>query len=157
MAAGALSRTDLGLGMLEGRAVLSPNLHVTAAPTVLLVEGGSEEYQLRTAAILRLRLGPIQFDDRNLWVFSDAGTTRYRNRLRLTAPVRLGERVLRFQLYDEMYYQQGGPGWFRNIVAGGVGIDFNRSLSTDAYWLVLDDDNRRQTSMFLMLLTMRIR
>lgn len=157
VAAGALSRTDLGLGMLEARTSLTKNLFVTAAPTVLVAEGNDAEYQFRAAATVLADLGPIRLDARNLWVFSDAGTTRYRNRLRFTVPVNVAQSVLRVQLFNEAYYQQGGLGWFRNVVAGGVGMDVTRGVAADAYWMVLDDDHRRRTSMFVVTLTMRIR
>lgn len=153
MAIGAASRTDLGIGMIEARAQLSRHVFVTAAPTILHAEGAETEHQFRTAAILWLQLGPIRIDDRNLFVFSDAGTTRYRNRLRLTAPLTVKGRELRLQLLDEMFYEQGGRGWFRNMPAAGVGFDVGRSLSVDAYWMLLDDDHRTQASMFLMMLT----
>jgi hypothetical protein len=156
IAIGALSRTDLGIGMLEGRVEVSPHLIVTAAPTVLSVEGGDTEYQFRAAATLLLRLGSVRFDDRNLWVFSDAGTTRYRNRLRLTAPVEVSGRALRFQLLDEVFYEKGGRGWFRNMVGVGVGLDANRSFSADAYWMLMDEDQRTQSSMFLLMLTVHV-
>jgi hypothetical protein len=156
IAIGAWSRSDLGIGMLEARAALSPHLLVTAAPTVLSVAGADTEYQFRAAATLLLQLGRVRLDDRNLWVFSDAGTTRYRNRLRLTAPVELSGRALRFQLLDEVFYEQGGRGWFRNLVGVGVGLDVRRSLSADAYWMLLDDDHRPQASMFLLMLTVHV-
>jgi hypothetical protein len=142
--------------MLEGRVAVSPHLIVTAAPTVLSVEGGDTEYQFRAAATLLLRLGSVRFDDRNLWVFSDAGTTRYRNRLRLTAPVEVSGRALRFQLLDEVFYEKGGRGWFRNMVGVGVGLDANRSFSADAYWMLMDEDQRTQSSMFLLMLTVHV-
>ena len=157
VAAGALSQVDLGLGMLEARTSLSENLLVTAAPAVVVAEGNDEEYQFRAAATLLMDLGAIRLDDRNLWVFSDAGAARYRNRLRLTAPISVAPGVLRLQLFTEAYHQQGGPGWFRNVVGGGVGLDVNRTVSADAYWMSLDDDHRRHTSMFAATLTIRIR
>ena len=153
VAIGAASRTDLGIGMLEVRAELSPHLLVTAAPTILRAEGAETEHQFRTAAIVRLKLGSVRLDDRNLWVFSDAGTTRYRNRLRLTAPLAVNGRELRFQLLDEMLYEQGGRGWFRNMPGAGVGFDVGRSWSVDAYWMMLDEDHRTQASMFVLMLT----
>lgn len=153
IAIGASSRNDLGIGMLEGRAVLSPHLFVTAAPTILKVEGADTEYQFRAAATLFLQRGPLRVDDRNLWVFSDAGTTRYRNRLRLTMPVELSGRVLRFQLLGEAFYEQRGRGWFRNMAGAGIGVDVSRSFSIDAYWMLQDDDHRPRTSMFIVVLT----
>lgn len=154
MAIGALSRTDLGIGMLEARIALSPNVLVTAAPTILSAEGSEIEHQIRTALTLQSKLGSVRLDDRNLWVFSDAGTTRYRNRLRLTAPVEVNGRQLRVQLLNEIFYEQGGRGWFRNMPGAGVGFDVNRSVAIDAYYLLLDDDHRAQASMFLVMLTM---
>lgn len=156
MAIGAASRTDLGIGMIEARADLSRHLFVTAAPTVLYVEGVGTEHQLRTAATLLLQLNPARLDDRNLWVFSDAGTTRYRNRLRLTVPVAVSGRELRFQLLDEMFYEQGGRGWFRNMPGAGVGLDVGRSVAVDTYFMLLDEDHRTQASMFLLMLTVRL-
>ena len=112
------------------------------------------EHQLRTSATLRLHLGPVRLDDRNMWVFSDAGTTRYRNRVRLTAPMNLGGLDLRLQLLDEMFYDEGGRGWFRNMAGAGVGVDVARSVSIDTYWMLMKEDGRPQTSMFLLMLTM---
>ncbi len=156
MVIGAESRTDLGIGMLEARVALSPHLLVTAAPTILVAQNAETEHQLRTAATLLLQLGPVRLDDRNLWVFSDAGTTRYRNRLRLTAPVAVSGRELRMQLLDEVFYEQGGRGWFRNMAGVGIGLDVGRSFSVDAYWMLLDDDHRTQASMFLVMLTVPV-
>jgi hypothetical protein len=48
---------------------------------------------------------------------------RYRNRLRLIAPVNLGGRRARLQL-------QGGVGWFRNV--GGAAWDSTSTLSADS-------------------------
>lgn len=157
VAAGALSRTDVALGMLEGRASLTKNLFVSAAPVVVTTEGNDAEYQFRAAATLLLDLGPLRFDDRNLWAFSDAGTTRYRNRLRLTAPINVSRSAVRLQLFNEAYYQQGGVGWFRNVVGCGVGFDVSRTATADAYWTTFDDDHRSQTSMFVVTFTMRVR
>jgi hypothetical protein len=154
MAAGALSRTDLVLGTLEGRASLTRNLFVSAAPVIVTAEGGDHEYQFRAAATLLLDLGPLRLDDRNLWVFSDSGTARYRNRLRLTAPI---SSTLRLQLFDEACYQRGGPGWFRNAMGTGVGFDVSRKTTADVYWMIFDDRHRSQTSMFVVSLTIRVR
>jgi hypothetical protein len=156
VAIGALSRSDLAIGMLEARARLSPHLLLTAAPTIVSVEGAETEYQLRAGATVLFQLGPARFDDRNLLVFSDTGPARYRNRLRLTVPMEMGGRTLRLQLYDEVFYEQGSRGWFRNLVAAGVGSDLTRSWSADAYWMLLDDDHRTRASMLLVTLTMRV-
>jgi hypothetical protein len=70
--------------------------------------------------------------------------------------VEVGGRALRFQLLDEAFYEEGGRGWFRNMFGAGVGLDVSRSLSADAYWMLIDEDHRRQTSMLLVMLTMRV-
>ena len=153
---GVSSRTDLAIGMLEARVTLSPRLVLTAAPTVLTIENADSEYQLRVGAILSAPLGPLYFDDRNLWVFSDAGTTRYRNRFRLTAPVQMAGHSLRLQLLDEVSYEQGGRGWFRNMYGVGLGVDVARSVSVDAYLTRQDDRHRAPASMFFVVLVARL-
>jgi len=153
VAIGALSRSDLGIGMLDARAVISPHLMVSVAPTIVSAGGAPTERQLRTSATLLLDVGAIAFDDRNLWVFSDAGTTRYRNRLRLTAPVVVHDRSLRLQLLDELFYEERGRGWFRNMTGMGIGMDIARSVSVDAYWTLLKEDHRAQASLFYVVLT----
>jgi hypothetical protein len=157
IAVGASGRADLGIGMLELRATLSPQLYLSAGPAILTVEHGDTEHQLRAAATLQVQLGPLRVDDRNLWVFSDAGTTRYRNRLRLTAPAEIGGRTLRFQLVNEGFYEERGRGWFRNLAGAGVGLDVNRSFSVDGYWMVQDDEHRPRSSLLLVVFVARLR
>jgi hypothetical protein len=154
IAAGALSRTNLGFAMLEGRATLSKHLYLAAGPAVLVPEGGDAEYQARVSATVVARLGRIQLDDRNLGVFTDAGTARYRNRLRLTMPLQVNQNTtLRLQVFNEAHYQQGGRGWFRNVIAAGAGLDAGQAFSADVYGMILDDDSRREASIFLLMLT----
>lgn len=149
-------RTDLAIGMIEARATLSPCLAITAAPTMLTIEGGETEYQFRAAFTVSAPIGPLQLDDRNMWTFSDAGSTRYRNRVRVTAPVDLGGRTLRLQLLDEISYEQGGRGWFRNMYGVGLGLDVNRSISIDAYVTRQDDRQRAPSSLFFIVLAARV-
>lgn len=40
---------------------------------------------------------------------------------------------LALQLDDEVFYERGGRGWFRNTIGAGIGDDVNRSFSVDAY------------------------
>ncbi|WP_129781821.1 hypothetical protein [Peristeroidobacter soli] len=156
MTIGVLGPTDLGLQMLEARAAVSSYLHLTAAPTLVIAEGGNTEQQLRTAATFFLDLGTIRIDDRNLGVFSDAGTMRYRNRIRLTQPANYGGYVVRWQLLDEAFYEKGGPGWFRNMWGAGLGVDAGSAVSVDAYWLQQDDDGKRTASLLLLMLTVHL-
>jgi hypothetical protein len=156
IAIGASSRADLAIGMIEARATLSPHVAITVAPTILAIEGGDTEHQLRTGFTLSAPLGRLHLDDRNMWVFSDAGTTRFRNRLRLTAPVELGARALRLQLLDEIFYEEGGRGWFRNIYGVGLGVDVSRSVSVDAYFTRQDDRQREPASLFFIVLVARV-
>jgi len=80
---------------------------------------------------------------------------RYRNRLRLTVRTEVSGRSLRFQLLDEVFYEEGGRGWFRKVLGAGVGLDVSRSVSVEAYWMLLDEEHRTQTSMLLLMLTAR--
>lgn len=157
IAIGAVSRTDLALGMIETRMAVSPHLQLSATPTLVAIEGGTTEYQLRTALTLLTQVGSVHIDDRNMWVFSDAGTTRYRNRLRFTIPVEVGERALRFQLVAEAFYEMDGRGWFRNLLGAGVGIDMRRAASIDAYWMLQDEDRSEPASLFYVMLTAHLR
>jgi hypothetical protein len=153
MSIGALGDTDLALGMLEARVAVTSYLQLTATPTLVAIEGADTEHQLRTAATFLLDLGTIRVDDRNLWVFSDSGTTRYRNRLRLTRPTKINGQVIRLQLLDEQFYEKGGRGWFRNMFGAGFGVDAGRAVSVDAYWMLQDDDGREPSSLLLVMLT----
>jgi hypothetical protein len=157
VAAGVLSDRDVGLGLLESSLPLTRNIAVTAAPTVIVPQGGDTEYQLRTGVTLLLDLGPFRLDDRNLWVFSDAVTTRYRNRLRLTAPVSVGRDMLRLQLFNEAFYERGGAGWFRNVIGADVGFDLNQRVAADAYLLSFHEDGRERFEVFVLSIALRIR
>lgn len=157
IAIGAMGRTDLALGMIETRLALSSHLQLSATPTLVAIEGGNIESQLRAALTLLTQVGSLHIDDRNMWVFSDAGTTRYRNRLRFTIPVEVGERVFRFQLVDEAFYEMDGRGWFRNMLGAGVGLDMRRAVSIDAYWMLQDDSRKEPASLFYVTLTAHLR
>src|SRR5689334_9539020 len=52
VAIGALSRSDLGIGMLDARAVISPHLMVGVAPTIVSAGGAPTERQLRASTTL---------------------------------------------------------------------------------------------------------
>jgi hypothetical protein len=151
------NRADFGIAMLEARAKLSEHVLVTVAPTIAAFEGADTERQIRAAVTLMSPAGPLLIDDRNLWVFSDSGTTRYRNRLRLTAPVQAGGRAFRLQLLNEAFYEQGGRGWFRNLFGAGVGLDVEKSFSLDAYWQVQDDAGVSPASIVYIVLTAHLR
>lgn len=157
IAIGAVSRTDLALGMIETRVAVSPHLQLSATPTLVAIEGGNIEHQLRAALSFQTQGGSVRIDDRNMWVFSDAGTTRYRNRLRFTIPVEVGERIVRFQFADEAFYEMDGRGWFRNMLGAGVGLDMRRAVSIDAYWMLQDDDRKQPASLFYVMLTAHLR
>lgn len=157
IAIGVSSPTDLALGMIETRVSVSPHLQLSATPTLVAIEGGNTEYQLRTALTLLAQAGSVRIDDRNMWVFSDAGTTRYRNRLRFTIPVEVSQRVVRFQLVDEAFYEMDGRGWFRNLLGAGIGLDVQRAVSIDAFWMLQNDDRREPASLFYVMLTAHLR
>src|SRR5690349_18873759 len=61
VAIGALSRSDLGIGMLDARAAISPHLMASVAPTIVSAGGAPTERQLRTSATLLLDVGSIAF------------------------------------------------------------------------------------------------
>ena len=151
------NRARFGIAMLEARTNLSDHVLVSVAPTITAIESADTEQQIRTAVTLMSTAGPLFIDDRNLWVFSDSGTTRYRNRLRLTAPVQAGGHAFRLQLLNEAFYEQGGRGWFRNIFGAGIGLDVDKSLSVDAYWQVQDDARLSPTSIVYIVLTAHLR
>ena len=154
---GGASRTDFAIGILEARAAVLPVLTVSAAPTIVAVEGGDTERQLRAALTVHLPLGVMRLDNRNMWVWNDTGRTRYRNRVRLTAPAEVGGHALRPQLIGEVFYERGGPGWYRRLYGVGVGWDVSSSLTADAYWTVQDDDGRDRASLFFLVLSARLR
>lgn len=157
LGAGAFASRDLGLVNAEVKWNPRGNVALTAAPTWIFAEGAGTETQFRLGGTVSVALGPIRFDERNLLVWSDRDRFRYRNRLRMTYPVQVAGRPLRLQVYDEVFYRTGPDGWFRNVLAGGLGLDVSSRLSLDAYGLFLDDDHRASWTMALVTLSLRIR
>jgi hypothetical protein len=154
---GVSGPADTGIGMLEIRGSLTPNLYLSFAPTLLHTEGSATVRQLRTGGTLHFNAGPLLIEDRNMWLFSDPGPTRYRNRLRLTIPVPAGHRTLRLYAYNEVTYEYGGRGWARNLLATGIGINPVPSLSVDLYAASQKDEGRSAFGLLIVVASLRLR
>ena len=70
-------------------------------------------------------------------------STRYRNRLQLDHPFKIGETKLTAFIADEIFYDFSLHVWPRNRFSIGVSRTFNKHLTTDIYYLRQNDSHAR--------------
>jgi len=138
--------------------VLPGYLHITTQP----FKGTSlYENRLNALAILRFPLGRFVLSDRNLIErrlrHPGGNSTRYRNRLQIDHPVKLGDVSFNVFASDEVFYDWSFNAWVRNRFAAGVSKAWNKQLTTDLYYLRQNDSHSRPGDLHVIGTTFRIR
>ena len=138
--------------------VVPSYLHITTQP---FKNTRVYENRLNAAATLRFPLGRFTVSDRNLFErrlrHPGGDSTRYRNRLQIDHPVKLGK--ARFSVFasDEVFYDWSFNAWVRNRFAAGVSKVWNKQLTTDLYYLRQNDGHSRPGDIHVIGTTFRIR
>jgi len=101
-----------------------------------------QEHTLMNAVILHFSLNKFLIDDRNLlWnrFMENGGFHYYRNRLRLTWPIKAGPGLLKIYAFDELSYFFNEGIWSRNRLAVGCGYDLRRWFNLDIFFAGQND------------------
>ncbi len=135
--AGFISGQDLRVLLVE--APWRMNRYISLAPAY--AHAGSPAFnaqQLRGSATVQLPLRRFVLDDRNMFVRTfvpTGGTTLYRNRLRLSYPIRIRGKQASLFVADELFYDWRPRNWARNWVYAGGSYDFSRNVGAQVYYL----------------------
>jgi Protein of unknown function (DUF2490) len=80
---------------------------------------------------------------------------RYRNRLELEGPVRLGHRSFKAVVWDEVYYDSAAKGWTRNRAAIGGEREVLPRLRLGLYFIHQNDGHTRPGDLNALAMTIR--
>jgi hypothetical protein len=112
-------------------------------------------------ANLRLPLGKFTFNSRNWverrWREPQPDAWRYRNRLQIEHPFKIGKTKFVWLVNDEFFYDSVLNDWVRNRFAVGVNHTFNKHLTLDTYVMRQNDGRTRPGDVNIIGTTWRIR
>jgi hypothetical protein len=124
---------------------------------------GRDEREERgvVGANLRLPLGKFTFNSRNWverrWREPQPDAWRYRNRLQIEHPFKIGKTKFVWLVNDEFFYDSVLNDWVRNRFAVGVNHTFNKHLTLDTYVMRQNDGRTRPGDVNVIGTTWRIR
>jgi len=124
---------------------------------------GRDEREERgtVGANLRVPLGKFTFNSRNWverrWREPQLDAWRYRNRLQLEHPFKIGKTKFVWLVNDEFFYDSVLNDWVRNRFAVGVNHTFNKHLTLDTYVMRQNDGRTRPGDINVIGTTWRIR
>jgi len=124
--------------------------------------GKSErEERLTFGANFRAPVGKFTLTSRNWferrWREPQVDAWRYRNRVQLEHPFRIGKTKFVWQVSDEFFYDWSLRDWVRNRFAAGVSHTFNKHLTLDIYAMRQNDGRTRPGDVNIIGTTWRIR
>ena len=97
------------------------------------------EHTFMNAVIFHMPLGKLLIDDRNLlWnrFRSHAEDIHYyRNRLRLTLPLKIHAFIIKPYVFNEVFYFPDRERWSRNRIAAGIACDIAPKFNLDVSYL----------------------
>ena len=119
------------------------------------------EDRLGFAATLRVPLGKFALADRNLFErryrHAQGVSTRYRNRLQIEHPFKIGATQLSCFVADEVFYDWSFNEWARNRFTIGVSRKFNKHFTGDLYYLRQNDGHSSPGDIHVIGTTLRFR
>jgi hypothetical protein len=112
-------------------------------------------------ANLRVPLGKFTFNSRNWferrWREPQVDAWRYRNRLQLEHPFKIGKTKFVWVVNDEVFYDWSLHDWVRNRFAVGVNHTFNKHFTLDTYVMRQNDGRSRPGDINVIGTTWRIK
>ncbi len=112
-------------------------------------------------ANLRVPLGKYTFTSRNWferrWRAPQVDAWRYRNRLQIEHPFKIGKTKFVWVVSDEFFYDWSLHDWVRNRFAVGVNHTFNKHFTLDTYVMRQNDGRSRPGDINIIGTTWRIR
>ena len=112
-------------------------------------------------ANLRVPLGKFTFNTRNWferrWREPQVDSWRYRNRLQLEHPFKIGKTKFVWVVSDEFFYDWSVNDWVRNRFAVGVNHTFNKHFTLDTYVMRQNDGRSRPGDLSIIGTTWRIK
>jgi hypothetical protein len=124
---------------------------------------GRHEREARgtVGANLRMPLGKFTFNSRNWferrWREPQVDAWRYRNRLQIEHPFKIGKTKFVWVVNDELFYDWSLHDWVRNRFAVGVNHTFNKHLTLDTYVMRQNDGRSRPGDINIIGTTWRVR
>jgi|RhiMetdeSRZDD1v2_1073273.scaffolds.fasta_scaffold215512_2 uncharacterized protein DUF2490 len=133
-------------------------LHITTQP---FEHVSAYENRLNLAATVRFPVRRFTLSDRNLFErrlrHPGVDSTRYRNRLQVDHPLKLGKTKLTGFVSDEVFYDSIFNAWVRNRFAIGISKVWNKQVTTDVYYLRQNDGHALPGDLHVIGTTFRIR
>lgn len=121
----------------------------------------NSEDRLYFAATLHAPVGKFTLSDRSQFErryrHAQGVSTRYRNRLQIEHPFKLGETLLNWFIADEVFYDWSFNDWVRNRFTIGVGRKFNKHFAGDLYYLRQNDGHSSPGDIHVIGTTFRFR
>ena len=112
-------------------------------------------------ANLRVPLGKFTFNTRNWferrWREPQVDSWRYRNRLQLEHPFKIGKTKFVWMVNDEFFYDWSLHDWVRNRFAVGIGHTFNKHFTLETYVMRQNDGRTRPGDVNVIGTTWRVR
>jgi hypothetical protein len=112
-------------------------------------------------ANLKVPLGKFTFNSRNWferrWREPQPDAWRYRNRLQIEHPFKIGKTKFVWLVNDEFFYDSVLNGWVRNRFSVGVNHTFNKHFTLDTYVMRQNDGRSRPGDINIIGTTWRVR
>ncbi|MDQ3711001.1 MAG: DUF2490 domain-containing protein [Acidobacteriota bacterium] len=102
----------------------------------------STENRLSADGIVNFKIQKFEITDNNLFEFRfrrSGNSQRYRNRLKISHPVRIGETKIDLFASDEVYYEWDERAWTRNRFKVGFGKDLGERGGYEIYYMRQND------------------
>jgi hypothetical protein len=119
------------------------------------------ETRLTRGVTFQFPIGKFTLSDRNWferrWREPQDDAWRYRNRVRLEHPFKLGKTKFNWFISDEVFYDWSVKDWARNRAAIGASHAFNKHFTGDLYYMRQNDGRSRPGDLHVIGTTLRFR
>lgn len=119
------------------------------------------EERLTLGANFRIPLGKFTLTTRNWfehrWRDPQVDAWRYRNRIQLDHPFKIGKTKFTWIINDEFFYDWSLHDWVRNRFSAGIGHAFNKHLTLEVYAMRQNDGRSRPGDINIVGTTWRVR